>query len=675
MVAIGTDAAVRRQAYDPRDLPLTSAGTADSRAIHYRPDLDGLRAIAVWSVIIFHLVRTALPAGYLGVDIFFVLSGFLITSILWREAQLGELSIVRFYDRRIRRIMPALIVLLVVISIVSLLMLLPADLIGYGRSVLATLAFVANIYFWRDTDYFTRAAEMKPLLHLWSLGVEEQFYILLPGLLALTARYWRAATLPAVALLTVASFAADVYLNASGGSGPAFYLLPTRGWELGIGAILALLPADLRVGNVVAICVAIAASALVALGLAGFALAPFVPLSLSVTVGTALLIFSGRRNTTLPNRLLRSPVLVWFGLISYSLYLWHWPIIVLAHYYLVRDFTVLEAIGLTLLMVILAAASWWFVERPFRDASLPIVTVRRAAAASAALLAILAFVTIQSHGFPQRLNAQAAAINEAVDTHFRCPVSGYLVFGSSRGCVMNLPSRNPADADVVLLGNSHAQMYAPAWAAMLEERKEKGLLVPLNACLPTVQANIEADCIPAAAINLSAVLSLDRPKTVVLAMTWHFSELTDASGKVRDNRDNTVLIAALDDLIARIERRGKHVVLIGPIAEPGWDIASTVSRQLAFGWPVTEATFEDAAGFYRHDLSVIRHFEARHDIAFVRPDLVQCRQGRCDYIRNGRSFFSDSNHVAASALPQFREIFERALPWPGPQGGAPRTAH
>jgi len=648
-------------------MDLKSAGSADSHVIRYRADVDGLRAVAVLSVVFYHFSRTALPGGYLGVDMFFVISGFLITSIIWREVQGREFSIVRFYDRRIRRIMPALLLLLVPVTVVAVVLLLPADLVGYGRSLLATLAFAANIYFWRDTNYFSRAAEEKPLLHLWSLGVEEQFYILFPLLLALLARFWPRGAIPVLVMLVVGSFALNVLALMVGGDSPAFFLLPTRAWELGLGALLAVLPARFFPRGVPAGALAVGGAGLVLLGLlAPLQSWPFVPVALPAVVGCALLILAGHQRTPAMNRLLTLRPVVFVGLISYSLYLWHWPIIVFGQYYLVREFNLPEIIAALALMFAAATASWRFVERPFRSSKMPIRTVRYVALAGVVVLAAAAATLLSARGFPGRLSAEAAVINSAVGTNYRCPVSEYIALGASRACLMNLPSRNPRDADVILLGNSHAQMYAPAWESILTGRGQTGLLVPFNACLPTVSANITRPCIDVARSNLAEVAALPRAKTVILGLNWDHraTGLVAANGQSAGNDANGALIAALDDLIERLNQAGKRVVLIGPIAEPGWDVASIVSRQLAFGHPFDRPHFLPIAEFEARFGTAIRHFESRRDISFVRPDLIQCRGERCEYLIDGQSLFSDSNHIAAPGLLRFRPMFEAALSAP-----------
>ena len=646
-------------------MDFVSSGSADSHVIRYRPDIDGLRGIAVLSVVFFHLTRAALPGGYLGVDIFFLLSGYLITSIIWHQVQVGSFSIVRFYDRRIRRIMPALLLLLFLTTVASIVFLLPADLIGYSKSLLTTLTFVANIYFWRDTNYFARAAEDKPLLHLWSLGVEEQFYILFPLILALLARWWPSGALPTIVALTLGSLAANVVALFVGAVSPAFFLLPARAWELGLGSFLALLPVRAAPRAATASLGAAFGALLVVISMVcPLKMFPLMPVGGPAVVGSALVILAGQHESSAVTRALSFSPLVFVGLISYSLYLWHWPIIVFGRYYLVREFTLLEIAAALGLMTACAIGSWHFIERPFRSKKMRIEIVRGSAISGVIALAVAAAALLWSQGLPRRLSVEAAAINAAVGTNYRCPPSDYIAFGISRACSMNLPSRDPADADVVLLGNSHAQMYAPAWASILAERGQTGLLVPANMCLPTVQINASRDCNDLARRNLMKVENLARTRTVIIALTWWFEagDLVDPSGRPVDNRDNSALISALDDLINQLQRARKHVVLIGPIAQPNWDVASVISRQIAFGRPVDRAIFLPAADFDRRFDIAIRHFEARRDIGFARPDRVQCRAERCYYLLDGHSLFADADHIAVGELPRFRALFAAALP-------------
>jgi peptidoglycan/LPS O-acetylase OafA/YrhL len=638
--------------------------SAESRVILYRPDLDGLRALAVLSVVFYHLARRGFAGGYLGVDMFFVLSGYLITAIIWQETAGGQFSIIRFYDRRIRRILPALLLLLLVTTILSTALLLPTDLIGYGKSLLATLTFCANIYFWRDTNYFSALADQKPLLHLWSLGVEEQFYILFPLILILLARWWPRRALLIVAMLSVGSLALNIIALRRGGSAPAFFLLPTRAWELGAGACVALMPTFPTMPPA-------AARLLSTVGLLliiGTLIHPFdsywlMPVGVPTVLGTALMIVGGHRHNPIANRILRLKPLVLVGLMSYSLYLWHWPIIVLSQYYLVHSLTLPE-IGAALACTgMCAALSWRFVERPFRSSGMPIIRVRLSAAMGALALAGCGIALLAENGLPGRLSAQVALLNQAVGSNYRCAVGDYLAFGASRACTLNLASRRPADAQVVLLGNSYAQMYAPVWGAILRARGQPGLLVPLNGCLPTVAANISVDCIARAAVNLAELSRLERAATIIIGLTWQHGkdQLVDGEGRVLDNRDDRAVVSAVDDLCDRLNRMGKHVVLIGPIAQPGWLVASVLSREIAFGHEPDHPLSLPGSEFEHRFSPLILHFQARQDIAFARPDEVQCAAGRCDYVIDGHSLFADDKHIASAELPRFRAIFEAAL--------------
>lgn len=640
-------------------------GGSASHRVRYRAEIDGLRAVAVLSVIAFHLWPKRLVGGYLGVDIFFILSGFLITSIIWREIGENDFSIVRFYDRRIRRIMPALLLILVIFTPIAAVLLLPSDLIGYAKSLIATLGFSANFYFWRDTDYFARTAEDKPLLHLWSLGVEEQFYIVFPLLLALLWRWRPQRAFAVLAVLAAASLGLDAMALVLGADSTAFFLLPTRAWELAVGAMLALRPQSIEPTATSARWMAFLGAFFVVASL-GWAPQPLtaLPVALPCAVGVVLIILACRRETSAANRVLRVPPLRLIGLVSYSLYLWHWPVIVFSQYYLVRKLDPFEALGALAAMTICAVISWHYVEKPFRRLTMPIRKLRYAALAGVGSLAIAGALLLASAGLPRRLEAAAAVINGAVGSNYRCPISDFIFLGKSRACLLNLPSRDPEDADVMLLGNSHAQMYAPLWASILRERGQTGVLVPANGCLPTVQVNITRGCVNVARQNLAELDALHRAQIVILGFDWVHGPngLVDADGRKVDNRRNAALLAGVDDLIEKLRSSGKQIVLIGPIAEPGWDVPSVIGRELAFGRPIERPTYTPETDFLARYGDVIRHFEGRPDLRLARPDRVQCTGGRCNYIVGGRSLFADHGHIAAGELYRFRGAFEAALP-------------
>jgi peptidoglycan/LPS O-acetylase OafA/YrhL len=634
----------------------------------YRPDIDGLRAIAVLSVIAYHFAPGRLTGGYLGVDIFFVISGYLITQIIHRELLDGRFSLRGFYERRVRRILPALLVVLACCAVVAALILLPSDLVRFGKALLATLAFVPNIFAWQDAGYFSPHADQKPLLHTWSLGVEEQFYLLFPLMLLLLARYWPRATLAVVAAITAASLALHALLLEYTSGTFAFFMLPTRAWEIGVGALVALVPHRTGVPDAApGTRTIIAAIGLALIGWSLFApraveTAPILH-AVAAVAGTALLIRAGQNFPSPVSRLVGAAPLAWVGLISYSLYLWHWPVIVFSKYYLVRGLEPVEVAAALVFMFAAAALSWRFVERPFRRREFPAPRVFVSAAAGTGVLAAAGGALLLTGGLPGRLSPEAARMNEAVGTHFHCDMSDSIGFGAERVCGLNLPSRNPADARLVLLGSSHAQMYAPVWRDILVQRGEAGILVPMTGCLPTVIANFDAGCARLASAKLQVVSRLPNVRTVVLGMTWFHGDenLFDVSGRPLDNHDHAALIHALDDLIARLRSQGKHVVLIGPIAVPGWDLASEASRSLAYGRRVNRAEAEPRSEFERRYATVFAHFTGREDVAFARPDRAQCDDKACSYVIDGRSLFSDANHLAAAEVGRFHDIFMAEL--------------
>lgn len=334
----------------------------------YRKEIDGLRALAVLPVMFFHAGLPVFPGGFVGVDVFFVISGYLITSLILDEQARGQFSLAGFYERRMRRILPALSIVLVSASVAAWFILLPHELETFGESVIAVVLFVSNILFWWQTDYFAPTAEQIPLLHTWSLAVEEQFYLLFP-LLLMSMRAWSVRVLASVLLLLGAlslGWAEWLWRQSFEAN---FYLLPSRVWELMLGALCAMF---IRTYGMLTGVVA-QLGAVLGLAALGYALLafddslPFPGLyALVPTLGTALLILGASSATWVGNVLGLKP-LVAIGVISYSAYLWHQPVFVFARLQLLEEPTPLIMLGLMVASLALAVLSWYGVEKPCRD--------------------------------------------------------------------------------------------------------------------------------------------------------------------------------------------------------------------------------------------------------------------------------------------------------------------
>lgn len=386
--------------------------------MQYRREIDGLRAIAVLSVVFFHAGFKGFGGGFVGVDVFFVISGYLITSIIVGEKLAGGFSFLRFYERRARRILPALFLVVVATIPFAWLWMLPGDMKDFAQSVAFVSFFSSNILFWKESGYFDTVTELKPLLHTWSLAVEEQYYLIFPLLLLLLLRKGRRWAMIGLSLLCVASFVA-AQTGSLKNPVKTFYLLQTRGWELLIGALISLYVYGRQIawGRSDAATRAINEAG----GLLGLALivaaivffdetTPFPGVyALLPTFGAGLIILCASQETWV-GRVLGWKVPVGIGLISYSFYLWHQPLFALGRY-IDPDITWYELLMLAGLAGVLATLSWRYVERPFRDRNM--VSRRQIFAfslAGSALLGLFGWVGHATEGFAGRYSPKDASL-------------------------------------------------------------------------------------------------------------------------------------------------------------------------------------------------------------------------------------------------------------------------
>ncbi|PXW92405.1 peptidoglycan/LPS O-acetylase OafA/YrhL [Sphaerotilus hippei] len=536
----------------------------------YRADIDGLRALAVLPVVAFHAGVSGIPGGFVGVDVFLVISGFLITAILAREIERGEFSLWRFYDRRIRRIVPALITMFAAVWLVGALVLYPPEMRLLGESMAAALLSVANLYFWQTINYFN-PGDTVLLLHTWSLGVEEQFYLVFPLLLAWLHRRGQAPLrllLIVLALSLVASSIGVFHWRSA-----TFYLLPTRAWELLVGACLALWRPSFRIAPLLR----------QAMGAAGLALILFAMLhfnkdgafpglrALFPCVGAALIILAGSPGgSSLVNQLLSTRPLVFIGLISYSLYLWHWPVMVFqntaALFFPDTTPAALVQVGVIVLSIVLATASWWFIERPFRGAwGLSRRTAMGLAGGGTAVALTMSGVAAAlPQSFPTHGDASVAVVASYLDypqdagtrvgTCFLLPEDRQEQFDPAT-CLRSDPARK----NYLLVGDSHAAHLLPgltrAWPqANIMQATAAG-------CLPVVgwQTGISS-CVRFMRDTFDQRLWAQPVDAVLLSARWSEHSLDEASRT-----------------LAWLQRKGMRTIVFGPV--PRYDMA--VPRLLA----------------------------------------------------------------------------------------------
>ena len=424
----------------------------------YRPEIDGLRAVAVMGVVLFH-AGLGVPGGYVGVDVFFVISGFLITSIILKNLKKGTFSLIDFWVRRIRRIIPAVSVLVLCVLGAGLYLLDPKSMEDLARSSMAQALMLANIYFWQDAGYFTDAAEYKPLLHTWTLAVEEQFYLFFPVAVVTVHKLFKDKLFVVFSAAAIASLALSIYFTTIYPSA-SFFLLPTRAWELLAGSLIAMREGQGKLNRSAAEIMSL--TGLVMISASMFLYDSATPFpgynALLPVVGSAAFIWGCQNHKTYAGSLLSFKPFVFLGLISYSLYLWHWPIFSFARF-LFADLDTVTAICLIAISIVVSYISWKFVENPFRDGGLLPTKIAAFSFGSIALafLFISSSIIWKLEGIPGRLNPSQLAIAKDISwngsKYKNKNDSSTLIGDQSLFYENKIP-------DFVVWGDSHAKAYA-----------------------------------------------------------------------------------------------------------------------------------------------------------------------------------------------------------------------
>jgi len=655
---------------------------AHGAALAYRREVDGLRALAVVPIILFHAGFTVFSGGYVGVDIFFVISGYLITSIILADVGKGRFSLKKFYERRARRILPALFVVVIACIPFAWLWMLPDEFEDFGKSVAYVAVFLSNILFHKQSGYFDTATELKPLLHTWSLAVEEQYYLLFPLFVLVVWKLGRRFLIPALAAIWLASLLYAhwlVFIKPEN----AYFLLPSRIWEILTGALIGAWTTmgyrSWTVGTAAGNVLAIVGLLMIAVAVFGFDQAtPFPSLYAVVPcLGTALLLVFARPHN-LVGRWLGTRLAVGIGLVSYSAYLWHQPLFAFARIRSVGSPGLALELALCMGTFLLAWLTWKYVETPLRQRTrLTPRAVFALGISGVAVLLLFASVSLSSGGFPSRLPEYVRLVYSSRPASGYCTISEKEVLAGVT-CVIGA-GKTPAH--VAILGDSHAMHLSDALSDALKARGQSALIYSQQWCPPLVDVGTDMarknpGCRAFMDAALATVANNPRVKTVVLAAEW--SNYTTGS---RWGDPGTALYSdrqtqkkSLDENVKVFQRgldrtrglligHGKSVIIVKSLPEYEYSVPKYLARlamvQGATALPPERRVSQQQ---YRERNDAATHAFTRSGDAqwatIVDPYTLMCSTPYCQYLDSkGNVLYTDGNHLSyAGAELIVREI-------------------
>ncbi len=665
-------------------------------SISYRRDIDGLRAVAIIVVLLYHFDVPVFSGGFVGVDIFFTISGYLIGSIVLRQLSERKFSFLDFYARRVRRLFPAALAVIVATICVSHVLLLPIDYREFGQSVVAALLYASNILFYLEAGYFDLASHSKPLLHTWSLSVEEQFYLVFPLLAFLCARHikW------VLAGLIVASLAAAQWYVSVDPSA-AFYLYPFRAWEMFLGVGLAALQLSGRRlapenPTAAALLVGVGVVLLIAPVILFDNATPFPGITaLAPCAGAAICIAAGSRPNTLSQAVFGSAPMVFVGRISYSLYLWHWPVLVLYGYSQPDAITPVETGVLLALTFFLAWASWKYIENPFRKApgaaAVPLRTIGVAVACSA-LPIVFGFLLHRTDGLPSRLDPETARIAEAASNFLRdwtgcVPEANARVPGVEH-CVAGNPDVAPT---VVVWGDSHAAAMKVGFMEEAARLDRNALLFWKAGCPPAVglakfesvsNAAENASCTSQNQAIMAWLMAHENVEAVVLVGRWSYYtsgtgvgidggitvRLASVPQHARLEDQTRTLTDALDATIGMLKSRGIAVYVLEQVPEfenfrsanfARGLMSKTIEPDAIRRSVVISRTLLDARQGRMQDY--LERLSSSGDAIVLRTHHRFCDAYECTLLVDGLPAYFDNNHVTALGARKLRDVFDPVL--------------
>ncbi len=631
-------------------------------------------------MLFYHAKVAGFSGGFVGVDIFYVISGYLITSLITKDIGLGRFSIVSFYERRIRRIFPALFAVLFFSTLAASALFVPKDLFAFGKSLVAMTLFASNLFFKRATGvdgYFGRDAESQALLHTWSLSVEEQFYLFFPAALLLLTRWAKRRTAHVLFLVVFVSFLASIWMTQHTPL-TAFYTLIPRAWELLTGSLLAMKAAPPLNQRVLRETVGLAGLGLIAWGVCVLtADATFPGLNaLPPCLGAWLLIYAGENGPSWVRTILSFPPLVFIGVISYSLYLWHWPIIVFSRSFAAEDLNGAATLAVILASLVMAAISFEFIEAPFRgsDSRITRPQVFSLGLAASVLSASLGLAIYWHQGFPGRYDGptrQLIAKNLARKEDFEEVCGNWNREVNSIADITGCKIGPDSPRKIMFWGDSHVQQLYPLIKKLHAngELHERGIVLAIaNGCPPAEHMNTIGKGYHCDSFARFAMQRVEQDiDTVFMAFnTWwsvHGVICSSVDGrcveKLTPEETCRAFLKELSEHLHELRMRGKRVIVSLPFPMFDKSIPDLEIRNAVFGgFGLTGTATDITLPSLRDQVASIAKM-AGADTFDPRESL--CYQGKCITQVNGVSVYKDNNHIAASQIGILESNLRRVL--------------
>lgn len=664
----------------------TSAQSFVVDAHSRRDDIDGLRAVAVVAVLIFHAFPAALPGGYLGVDVFFVISGFVITRLLLIELRgRSSINLVAFYGRRIRRIFPALCIVLVATLALGWVVLTQSEWQQLLRHTVAAATMTSNLVYRAEVGYFDQDADHKPLLHLWSLGIEEQFYLVLPVALLVL---WRVRPLLKVglALAVALSFAYSAY--ASIGSRGDFYSPIARGWELGLGTLLALGGPDLFSRARIRSTLSVAGIVMISAAFV-WPRPTILPDALLPTAGAAMVIWAGPAAWFNVSVLARRPA-VWIGLISYPLYLWHWPLLSYAAIsgYDESPQGVAIKIAILGLSVVLADVTYRMVEQRLRNTGPLLVAPPFAGAMVAIAVFAVMSPSLLTWTSALRLSERDPSVWRADLINTADCIERYQIPTGDAFCIETLPGTAPTFA---IIGDSHSNHWTPGIKAVNPDLA--ALQIGAGGCIyaevesygPADDAAHQAICGALMRRTFAVIRSTPSINTVILSARLIETFPADPAtaprrliGSATTTQENLdAFVPAVRSAVKELVASGRRVVFLLPIPELQIDPRTCLHLRAVQFQRSDCGVPEIVASTARAKVVQAIHLAAEGfpEVEIVDPWNVFCRAGWCDAWVDGEMVYRDNNHLSETGAARvWSEIAAHFVSAPPGQAAAPFQA-